>query len=162
MEGVDVVFEVFDSIGLLWHGLEVFRPALNVRFVDREGPRLPPLPSDFILVQVLLVLYSLTLLAGDDAFRYDSRCRPRLIFLIGDLEVFFGHHGQFLFIGRLSNQWDVHLVSQVDITVELDAPPQLITENLGDFEVKLDVSAQDAFKVFLHRKLVDHLAFALI
>ena len=97
MEGIDVVFEVFNSLRLLLYGLEVFRPALNVRFINGEGPWLTPLSSDLIiLIQVLLVLYSLTLLAGDDALRYYSRSRPLLILLIGDLEVFLSHHLQLL------------------------------------------------------------------
>ena len=92
--GVHIVFEVLDSLRLLLNGLEEFLPALNVRFIDSEGPRLTSLfTCHFILVQILLVLYSLTLLASDDTLRYDSRCRPLFIILIGDLEVFFSHRG---------------------------------------------------------------------
>ena len=92
--GVHVVFEVLDSLRLLLHGFKEFLPALNVRFIDSEGPRLTSLfPCHFILVQVLLVLYSLTLLACDDALGYDSWSRPLFIILIGNLEVFLSHRG---------------------------------------------------------------------
>ena len=92
--GVHVVFEVLDSLRLLLHGLKEFLPALNVRFIDSEGPRLTSLfTCHFILVQILLVLYSLTLLASDDALGYDSWSRPLFIILIGNLEVFLCHRG---------------------------------------------------------------------
>ena len=82
---------------------------------------------------------ALTLLTGNNSLVLDSGCQLWLFFLIY-VYVFFGK-SKFFFSRRLLSKRNAQLVSQITISVEINAPPQLVAEDLSDLEMLLKIGA---------------------
>ena len=103
---------------------------------------------------------ALTLLTSNDTLVLDSGSQLWLFLLIY-VYVFLGE-GKFFLSRRLLGKRNAQLVSQIAISVEINAPPQLVAEDLGDLEVLLKIGAQYALKVFFEGQFVDSLSFFVV
>ena len=103
---------------------------------------------------------ALTLLTGNNALVLDSGSQLWLFLLIY-VYVFLGE-GKFFLSRRLLGKRNAQLVSQIAISVEINAPPQLVAENFGDLEMLLKIGAQYALKVFFEGQFVDSLSFFVV
>ena len=145
-----ILIKVFDAFRLFLHRLEVLFAPWIVLF-DCKWSIMRSLPF-LIGDQVVFVFVALAVLTCNNTFRLEARCLSCLLFFfVDEFNVLFGSLScsefQLLIIVWLVSKRYHYSILQVMVCVELDTPAQLVAKNLGNFEMWLNISAQNTLEV---------------
>jgi len=144
---IAAVVHVLKALWLLLHRLEVVRPAITT-LIYGQRPGLSVLALVLLHQVMLLRADPLALLACNDALLLDVGHWVVFFLFMAHLEVFLRERELFL-LGRLLRHWNVHFVAQVTICLELDAPTELVTKDLGNLEVWLNLRCKNLLEILL-------------